>query len=308
MSKSPDFIIIGAMKCATTTLHEQLAAQPGIFMTEPKEPNFFSNDEIYHQGWQWYQSLYAEAQPTDLCGESSTHYTKLPTYPKTIKRLLRHVPNAKFIYVMRDPVDRLVSQYIHEWTQRRISSDINQAIYEFPPLIEYSRYSMQLAPYFRAFGPERVLPVFLEKLQSNPQAELERICRFIGYGQHPIWNSDLAQQHVSSARTRKSAWRDALVEAPGLRQVRRTVVPKPVRNWVRSWWQMKQRPELSPKALLYIKTVLDKDLNILGNWLGLDLNCDTFKQSVLNSPEHWINATQLAPKGSNKGSNKEAVR
>ena len=54
----PDFIVIGAMKSATTTLHEQLARQPGVFMSRPKEPNFFSDDAIYARGWGWYSSLF----------------------------------------------------------------------------------------------------------------------------------------------------------------------------------------------------------------------------------------------------------
>ena len=55
MDRLPDFIIIGAMKSATSTLHEQLAVQPGIFMSRPKEPNFFSNDEIVARGLDWYR-------------------------------------------------------------------------------------------------------------------------------------------------------------------------------------------------------------------------------------------------------------
>ena len=83
MSRMPDFLIIGAMKCATTSLHDQLAAQPGLFMSEPKEPFFFSNDEVYARGIDWYAGLFAGAAAGDLCGESSTHYTKLPSYPRT---------------------------------------------------------------------------------------------------------------------------------------------------------------------------------------------------------------------------------
>ena len=56
MNKKPDFLIVGAMKCATSTLHDQLSLQPGIFMTELKEPNFFSNDEQYCKGLDWYLS------------------------------------------------------------------------------------------------------------------------------------------------------------------------------------------------------------------------------------------------------------
>ena len=97
MANSPNFMIIGAMKCATSTLHEQLALQPGIVMTEPKEPNFFSNNEEYQRGMDWYLSLFTEAQATDICGESSTHYTKLPTYPETVSRIAAEFPELKFI-------------------------------------------------------------------------------------------------------------------------------------------------------------------------------------------------------------------
>ncbi|NEO98895.1 MAG: sulfotransferase [Symploca sp. SIO2E9] len=130
MNNSPNFIIIGAMKCATTTLHEQLARQPGIFMTKLKEPNFFSNDERYAKGINWYLSLLESAKADDLCGQSSTHYTKLPTYSQTIERMYQYLPDVRLIYVMRHPIDRLKSQYIHEWKKRVISVEINQAIIE----------------------------------------------------------------------------------------------------------------------------------------------------------------------------------
>ena len=65
----PDFLIIGAMKCGTSTLQAQLAAQPGIFMTTPKEPNFFSDDAIYANGLGWYEDLFAGAGPDDRKGE-----------------------------------------------------------------------------------------------------------------------------------------------------------------------------------------------------------------------------------------------
>ena len=83
----PDYLIIGAMKCGTSTLAVQLGAQPGLFMTTPKEPNFFSDDVIYSRGAAWYQALFDDAKPGDIKGEASTHYTKLPTHPDTLSRL-----------------------------------------------------------------------------------------------------------------------------------------------------------------------------------------------------------------------------
>lgn len=72
----------------------------------------------------------------------------------------RHLSDVKLIYLMRHPIDRLIPQYIHKWTQRVINTDINLAIDTPPDLIAHSRYSMQIKPYFEAYGKERVSPVF----------------------------------------------------------------------------------------------------------------------------------------------------
>ncbi|MBJ7899831.1 MAG: sulfotransferase [Cyanobacteria bacterium RI_101] len=288
MALGPDFIIIGGMKCATSTLHEQLALQPGFWMSEPKEPNFFSNDEIFAQGMDWYVSLFDGAEPGDLRGESSTHYSKLPTYPETVNRLLNAFPEVKLIYVLRHPIDRLVSQYVHEWSQLVIqNTEINAALETFPELIAYSRYAYQLAPYFERLPRERILPVFFERLLKYPQPELERVCAFLNYNGAPQWREELDAQNISSQRLRKSAWRDALVETPGLKQLRQALIPKSFRTWVRSLWTMKEKPRLSPASLAKLETIFDPDLAILGNWLGIELNCQNFKAQVTNQVLTW---------------------
>jgi len=293
MSNRPDFIIIGAMKCATSSLHEQLALQQGIFMTELKEPNFFSNDEQYAQGMEWYLSHFAPAKPDEICGESSTHYTKLPTYPQTIDRIRQHFPDVKLIYVMRHPIDRLVSQYIHEWTERVISVDINQAVSQNPELIAYSQYSMQLQPYFDTFGQDRVLPVFFERMIKHPQEELERVCRFIGYKGKPVWDDQLNAQNVSTERMRQSGWRDFLVEAPGLKQLRRWFIPKSFRNWVKGLWTLKKKPELTQTQIEYLRAIFDQDLAILGTCLGVELNSDNFKHIVQSRALEWLDLPKV---------------
>lgn len=287
MARRPDFIIIGAMKCATSTLHTQLARQPGFVMSEPKEPYFFSNDEVYDRGIGWYESLFAAAGPGDLCGESSTHYTKLPTYPRTIERMRQHVPNARLIYVMRHPVDRLVSQYIHEWTQRVIECPIDEAVDRHPELIAYSRYTMQLEPFFESYGRDRVLPVFFDRVRDQPQAELERIARFIGYDRPVRWDDAQAQENASNQRMRKSPLRDALVNLPGVAQVRRGLIPQGVRDRVKQLWMMKQRPQLSEVRRQELVALFDEDLAKLGDWLGVSLSCENFKAVTAARPLGW---------------------
>ncbi|EAM52188.1 sulfotransferase family protein [Crocosphaera watsonii WH 8501] len=280
------------MKCATSSLHEQLNQQPGIFMSELKEPNFFSNDEEYNKGSEWYLSHFEEANINDLIGESSTHYTKLPTYPHTIERLQKYLPDAKFIYVMRHLINRLVSQYIHEWSQRVISVGINESIDPHPELLEYSLYTKQLQPYFDTFGQERVLPIFFERMLTTPQTELERICRFIGYKDKPQWYQELNASNVSNQRMIKSAWRDAIVETPGLKQLRRLLILKSFRTWVRSLWTIKKKPDLTAENIDRLTVIFDEDLAVLGSWLGVDLTCDNFQETVKNSSLDWVNITR----------------
>lgn len=294
MTKGPDFIIIGAMKCATSSLHEQLAQQPGFYMSEPKEPNFFSNDEIYDQGMDWYLSLFQDASETALKGESSTHYTKLPTYPKTIERLSAAFPGVKLIYIMRHPIDRLISQYIHEWTQKIISVEINQAIGQYPELIQYSLYSLQLKPYLETFGPENILPVFFERLYhaDYSQSELERICQFLGYDQTPAWR-DLDAQNVSSERLRQDALFKFLDKTPAIQFLRRKFIPKTWRDSVRRLWTLKKKPEISADLRQQLTMEFNQDLAILGQWLGMEINCDNFKTVVRSEVKQWVNPIDL---------------
>lgn len=288
MTRTPNFIIIGAMKCATSSLHEQLAAQPGLLMSTPKEPNFFSDEDIFSRGIDWYHALFEQAKQGDLCGESSTHYTKLPVHPGVVDRLAEYVPDAKFIYVMRHPVQRLVSAYIHEWSERTITEPINEAVYRHPRLIDYSRYAMQLRPYLQRFGTDRVLPVFFEAMRDNPQQTLERVCDFIGYEGKPNWSDGIGQQNVSAQRMRASPVRDAVVNLPLLTTLRRTLIPQTLRDKVKSLWTMDKRPELSEAALAHVTAELDADLSDLGRWLGIDgLSCVTFKEKALAGPYAW---------------------
>ncbi len=286
----PDFVIIGAMKCATSTLHDQLARVRGVSMSEPKEPNFFSDELNWAKGLDWYSSLFESMPEGDLKGESSTHYSKLPTYPLCVARMREHIPHAKLIYVMRDPVERIVSQYIHEWSQRVISDDcpIDVAIEQYPMLIDYSRYAMQLRPYIEHWGPGRILPVFFERLMSDPQPEFERVGQFLGLESGMQWVSDEAQ-NVSSQRQRRGPVLNAVLGNRVLQILRRTLMPESVRAKFRSRWTMKQRPVLSEQAIALLHERLDPDMKELGIWLGRDLDCARYREVITRetSPE-WL--------------------
>jgi hypothetical protein len=284
----PDFIVIGAMKCATTTLHEQLSRQPGFFMSRPKEPNFFSDDAIYARGWAWYSSLFPSAAAEGLRGESSTHYTKLPTYPHTVERMARDLPRLKLIYLMRHPIDRLISQYVHEVTAGGVTQGLREALVCHPELIDYSRYSMQIRPYLDAYGPEAILPVFFSRLISHPQSELERIGRFLGHPGRLRWDERLPPQNRGTDRLRPSPVREVLVRAPVLKAIRRCVLPRQWSQSLKGLWRARLEPPcLSPGLHARLREVFDPDLAQLGSWLGLRLDCDNFHEVTAAGPHRW---------------------
>lgn len=283
----PDFVIIGAMKSATSTLYKQLVEQPGIFMCTPKEPNFFSDADQFSKGMEWYSGLFADAPNGYLLGEASTHYTKLPTLPNAVERLKKYLPHARLIYVMRHPVDRLVSHYMHEWSTGGYRCGINEAITKYPEMIAYSRYTMQLEPYFQAFGQDAVLPVFFDRLLREPQSELERICRHIGYSGQPAWAEDMKPDNVSSERIRKFPLYDLLVKSGPATWLRRRFIPQSLRDAVKMKLRMQKRPALNDQVLAQLEAEFDRDLVQLGKWLGTDINCQNFKQVTSATSLNW---------------------
>lgn len=240
----PDFLIIGAMKCGTTTLQAQLAAQAGVFMSTPKEPNYFSDDAIFAQGSDWYEGLFATAPAGALKGEASTHYTKLPTYPETLPRMLAVLPAPKLVYMIRNPVARAISHYIHEWSLRGAGSDAQGTFRSQSEFTDYGCYGMQIAPFVEAYGKERILLTCLEAFKADPMAEFARVAAFLDLPETAAWQPDLEAQNVSGERFRRLPFQSLLVDNPVARAVRYALVPKSVREKIRARRQISTRPEI----------------------------------------------------------------
>lgn len=287
MRKLPSFLIIGAMKSATTTLYEQLLRQPGIFLPKLKEPNFFSDDQQYVRGLDWYEELFNDAQASDILGEASTHYAKLPTYPQTIVRMRNCLESPRLVYVMRHPIDRLISQYVHQWSEGGIGCDLDEAVTRHPELIAYSSYAMQLTPYVDAYGRNAIIPIFFDRMKVAPQNELERICRFVGYKYAVQWRTDISPSNISAERFRKFPFYNLLVDNPIAASLRRTLVPKSIRTKVRQFFSMRRRPLLAEKTRKHLEKIFDEDLSILGDWLGTRLDCDNFHKVTSTMSLNW---------------------
>src|SRR5438552_358541 len=114
-------MIVGAMKCGTTSLFSYLKQHPRIAGCETKEPDFFSIH--WSRGLDWYQGLWRPVQAGEIALEASTSYTKLPDHPEVVERMLSTPWTFKLIYVVRDPLERIESHYNHgrrlPWNESR---------------------------------------------------------------------------------------------------------------------------------------------------------------------------------------------
>src|SRR5262245_53029682 len=108
----PNFFLIGAPKAATTSLALLLGKHPQICIAKGKEPHFFSDDHVFARGMSWYESLFAHGRTRPAIGDASTSYARSGIFPNTVHRIVEHAPNARIIYSVRHPIDRIESAYV----------------------------------------------------------------------------------------------------------------------------------------------------------------------------------------------------
>ncbi len=175
-------LIIGGMKCGTTSLFSYLAQHPQISACSEKEPRFFTNDKKWAKGFDWYQNLW-NWNPTEhkVALEASVSYTRIPLRPNAAERIaeVKEKANFKFIYIVRNPIDRIESHYTHgkaqNWaeTQQPLSEGINRH------LIEVSQYARQIEEYYKRFPANDILLLNFEYLKTKPLNFVRKVCRFL---------------------------------------------------------------------------------------------------------------------------------
>jgi hypothetical protein len=180
-----------------------------------------------------------------------------------------------------------VSHYVHEWSEGRDLGPLDEAVERHPPLVAYGCYALQLRPYVEVYGREAILPVFFERLVRAPQAELERVARFLGHRGPVRWAGEATRRNPSEERIRRSWLWSALRRWPRLRDANRALVPAGLRARVKRSLQMRERPQLSPEARARVEAAFDADLVALGDWLGVALDCRRFAALAAERPLDW---------------------
>jgi hypothetical protein len=177
----PDFLVIGAAKCGTTTLCSLLGRHPEVFVHPEKELNFFCFDELYARGFAWYARKFDRAEGRRAVGEGSPNYAKRHKHPLAAERIAKHLPDARLLYIVRHPLRRMESAWLHaRRSGHRSSASFSRTLRSQPTYLDASLYERQIDAYRAHFPDARILVLFLDDLRARPQETLARAFAFLG--------------------------------------------------------------------------------------------------------------------------------
>ncbi|MGI9502936.1 MAG: sulfotransferase [Geminicoccaceae bacterium] len=188
----PNFFLVGSMKSGTTSLHRYLLSHPQIFMTsDPKEPTYFLEREqlldvlpgVEKRGF-WrsetaYLDLFNEADQQLVIGEASANYARLNRVPGVPERVAAFSPDARILFVARDPIERTISHYwymVQHFEERR---DMLTAIRDEADYTDTSYYAMQLKAWLHCFPAEQVKLITTEALSVRPAETMAEVFRWL---------------------------------------------------------------------------------------------------------------------------------
>jgi hypothetical protein len=204
---------------------------------------FFSRH--YSKGLDWYFSLFSGAGEDQICGEASTCYSRWPYFGNVAARIREAVPDSKFIYVMRHPVERAYSHYRHEMEERQSPRGGNvmsfeNAFEELPEIFQTGLYRLQIEKFLEYFPRDRMLPVFFEDLTGNPGPLLEKVQQFLGLEpESRVLESEIVANAFGSrmAAAEFEAFRNSVRRAPAVSAILNRI-PLSLRPWIRAGFKL----------------------------------------------------------------------
>lgn len=276
----PNFFIIGAAKAGTTSLHYYLEQHPEVQMSAVKETNFFAGPENgtrYPTGrverLEDYEALFDPA--FRVRGEASPSYTNAPRRAGVPQRIAEAVPEARFVYLVRDPIDRVVSHYQMLVGNGRLELSFRETVAQLEEtdphaffLTCQSFYGWQLELYLEEFPQERVLVLDQAKLRSNREETLRSAFGFLGVDpgfRTEAFEAELlkgAERHRYPRRLKPLLGAPAKALPPRLRDRVRT-------SFERSFLSTVEKPEVEPAERERLRELFAPDAARLRELTGL---------------------------------------
>lgn len=203
-SALPNLIVIGAQKCGTSALHYYLGFHPAIAMSRPKELNFFIRKRNWKLGREWYEQHFDPS--ARVRGESSPNYTSYPRHGGVPRRMHSLVPDARLIYLVRDPIERVLSQYVHNYTKRVRGRDLAAMVMKpGSSYIPRSRYYEQLEQFREHYDDSQILVLAQDDLLHGRAETLRCVFAFLGVDESFTHANYSRIRHRSSEKDQETA-------------------------------------------------------------------------------------------------------
>jgi len=253
-----DVIIIGAMKCGTTALFKALKQHNSVCASLEKEPNFFLKSTFSENCQLEYMSLFeSNDNEKKLNLEASTSYAKLPESEMASKNIFNIMPTAKFIYVRRDPIERIVSHYLHLKNRDLVSEPLNTEIWSNPEYINFSMFDEQIRPYYDLFGADNILELTFDELFVSTELCFLKICQFLNI---PFMSLEITKQNYTKDFGRNKYYTFF------------HITEKLFPNFINKWYRRKKiKLHLNSSNLSKLKKIFEKndglfDVNMLAKF------------------------------------------
>jgi len=206
-----------------------------IAISTQKEPCFFSRDSEYQKGFEYYASLFPKVEDDVILMDGSTEYSRCTMFPAVARRIFESTPEAKFVYVMRHPIDRAFSHYVHRWTREvHCGEPFRETFEEFVKhdtiCTDDSLYKMQVERYLQYFPIDRFLFLLTEDLDADPVGCVRRILAHVGV--EVSESLEISQERANEAgNLREILVQKQLKKQPWI-QALRPLIPKGAREWL----------------------------------------------------------------------------
>lgn len=289
----PNFFVPGAGKSGTSSFCLMLAQHPEIFMSDPVEPMFFSHDQPnvdwmlgYNQGIGEYEKLFAGASGCRAVGEGSTSYM---FFPNVIERIKAHLTDPKFIFLFRNPIDRVFSHYRFNMSYGTENRSFKEAFLDsmkldvdpwrhrfywggYPYYYQNALSGKWVRRYIHEFGKENVLVIFFEDLINNTRSTLDQCAMFLGVSpfekyklldcnKTKVWKyRNLFLRMREYWRGRQHSWPVSVISRTGI-----------VQKIMFRIWPGEEVPQLTKQERNWVRQFLVEDIDCLKELIGSDI-------------------------------------
>ncbi len=244
-------------------MYHYLASHPDVVPSSVKETNFFKTPGDFSKGLDWYAGLFQGNG--GIAFEASPNYSKRHIFPSVPERMHSVLPEARLIYVLRDPVDRAVSHYVHNYSHGRESRSFSEAVKKRDRnYIRTSRYFYQLEAFLEYYPAERILIVQSEKMHDNTAEVLAEVAEFLGIPDS--FEQSFIEKRFHQSRDKK---RRSRLEAVLCRKTNNPELLSIIRKFTRPFRKSIKRPVVSAGQMEILSEMIAPDIEKLRRFTGM---------------------------------------